>query len=182
MPEDASPVDVALVQRACDALLAHVRAHAAKRKDKTLPMGDDDDELHLTFGLSVYPESALKTFKGHALTLPHPYRGQSDVCLLVKDKDEAKTWLGDDYKKVVQVRLGAGREGRVAVVGFVHVRLTLPAPHGRQFKQKIISLQQLRTQYKTFESRRELAARYDVFVSDDRIVCMLCVFVHVGKD
>ena len=39
--------------------------------------------------------------------------------------------------------------------------------------KKIISLQQLRTQYQTYSQRRDLFAAYDVFLADDRVVCML---------
>jgi hypothetical protein len=139
-PPRTTTMDKSQVTRACQALLEHMRAHAARNVKNVLPMGDEDQDVVVTLGLSQFPEAALKTFKGHALTLPHTFRDQvRDVCLLVKDKEEAKKWVGDD-KKVVQ---------------------------------KVIALQQLRTQYKTFESKRELAARFDAFLADDRIVCML---------
>ena len=38
---------------------------------------------------------------------------------------------------------------------------------------KVISLSKLRTSYKQFAARRELAARYDLFLCDDRITPML---------
>jgi len=128
------------------ALLNHIadRKQNAKKTKLSLPgVSKEADTVFLQIGLRNMPEQALKTFKGRPIPLPHPFRDIEDcsVCLLVKDKEEAKKWLGDDYQK-----------------------------HGIK---KILSLHQLRTQYKEYSSRRELVSLYDAFVADDRIVCML---------
>ena len=130
---------------AIDALLQHVHAYEKAKKQKlSIPgVSKEGQTVFLQIGLRGMPEQALKTFKGRPIVLPHPFRKLegTSVCMLVKDKAEAKKWLGDDYEK-----------------------------HGIQ---KIISLEQLRKVYNSFQSRRELADMYDVFVADDRIVCML---------
>jgi ribosome biogenesis protein UTP30 len=135
-----------LLKLASVALLQHVTEFEKAKKQKTalLPgLSKENSAVFLQVGLRNMPEQALKTFKGWPIELPHPMREieTSSICMFVKDKEEAKKWLGDDYEK-----------------------------HGIR---KIISLQQLRTKYKSFQDRRELADLYDAFVADDRIVCML---------
>jgi ribosome biogenesis protein UTP30 len=150
--EKATSVDTSVkptreqVQMACEALLQHVSAYkkASQARKLALPgVSKEDQVVFVQITLRRMPEQAVKTFKGRPIPLPHPFHDleNTTVCAFVKDKVEAKKWLGDDYQK-----------------------------HGIK---KIVSLQQLRTAYKSFEAKRELADQYDVFVADDRIVCML---------
>jgi len=133
------------IKLACEALLQHVSEHLKAKKQKlALPgVSKESSQIFLQIGLRNMPEQALKTFKGRPITLPHPFRdvNSTSICMFVKDKQEAKKWLGDDYQKV----------------GIA----------------KIIALQQIRTDYNSFKALRELANMYDVFLSDDRIACML---------
>lgn len=141
------PTD-AVVARAIEALIHHVKEHRKANEDTTatLPgVGKDECSVFLQIGIRSIPEASLKTFKGRPVPLPHSFRPErvaDNVCLLVKDKAEARKLLGDDYS-------------------------------GKYGIKKIIDLSQLRSEYKTFQAKRQLSVEYDLFLADDRIVCML---------
>lgn len=111
--------------------------------DLTSAEHDTGKLVLLSFSLKHTPAKAFKSFKGFRTKLTNPLCQLSDnldICLFVKDKEEAKQWLKD-----------------TPVTGV----------------KKVISLKQLRTSYHTFQSKRDLLARFDYFLADDRIVCML---------
>ena len=160
----------ARLREACGALLKHLKKEAARREakaDKKQLIDDDEDDFILvTFGLKKTPESAMRSLKGRPIPLPHSLRPgfgtddaqfPTDVCLLVKDKKEAKKWLGDGDSAAGTLEDEDEVRGRFGIPGLA----------------KIIDLDQLRKRYSTYESKRELCASYDVFICDDRIACML---------
>lgn len=133
------------VSRAVNALLvnlANQQENRAKKPKLLDDEGEDEGFFFLQFGLKKIPDAALKTFKGREIALPHPFRKTDDalknLCIFVKDKDEASKWLTDS-----------------------------------NLKMRVISLQQLRTDFASFESKRLLSQQYEIFLADDRIVTML---------
>jgi len=77
--------------------------------------------------------------------LPHPLRNPqtTTICLIVKDPQRT-------YKDLI-----AATPSLSAVI------------------KRVIGVSKLRTKFKSFESRRLLADSYDLFLADDRVICML---------
>lgn len=137
-------VDHATLLRASKALLSHTKAHASKKKKKSLL--DDDEESGASMVLVSF---ALK-------------RAPERV---------KKTFKGWPIR--MPKPLGSGAESVCLLVKDkkeAEARLEKnPVP----VIKEIISLARLRTAYHQYSERRELAARHDYFLADDRIVCML---------
>ena len=156
--ESLKRVPLEQVQKCAAALSKHVALVLKKlRKEKADLFEEVDDGkcdlsvaehdtgklMFLSFSLKQTPAKAFKSFKSYRVKLTNPLcqlNANIDVCLFVKDKDEAKQWLE-----------------KTPIAGV----------------KKVISLKQLRTSYHSFQSRRDLVARFDYFLADDRIVCML---------
>jgi len=155
-------VDEAQVDKAVKALLKHVKLHREKvkamKKKMDLLEGDDDDDdddkddpvLRESSKDFVFVTFALKqapvsklTFKAHRIPVKNA---------VVKPSPNRALCLLVKNKKEAQ-KWVADQE----IPGL----------------KKIVSLQELRTSYHRFQAKRELAAMYDVFLADDRIVCML---------
>lgn len=77
--------------------------------------------------------------------LPHPLRNPqaTTICLIVKDPQRT-------YKDLI-----AATPSLSAVI------------------KRVIGVSKLRAKFKSFESRRLLADSYDLFLADDRVICML---------
>mmetsp|Transcript_1920 Transcript_1920/g.2864 ORF Transcript_1920/g.2864 Transcript_1920/m.2864 type:complete len:309 (-) Transcript_1920:1195-2121(-) len=137
------------------ALLKHVKLVEKKREEKqdlfdeVESAGDKPIEhdaakiVQLIFTLRQTPAESFKTLKGHRVKIPN------SLVRMTKDLD---------------VCLLVKDKGEVK---------KWLADKPVESVQKVISLKQLRTEYNTFQSRRDLMSRYDVFLADDRIVCML---------
>ncbi|KAH9255185.1 hypothetical protein BASA81_006625 [Batrachochytrium salamandrivorans] len=142
------PTD-AVLARAVEALIHHVKEHRKANEGKTaapLPgVSKEECAVFLQIGIRSIPEASLKTFKGRPVRLPHSFRpARTAENVCMFVKDKAEA------RKL----LGEDYSNKFGI-------------------KKIIDLSQLRTQYKTFQSKRQLAAEYDCFFADDRIVCML---------
>mmetsp|Transcript_15113 Transcript_15113/g.17119 ORF Transcript_15113/g.17119 Transcript_15113/m.17119 type:complete len:316 (+) Transcript_15113:76-1023(+) len=147
------------VKKCAKALLKHVSLVEKKKKEGKKRKADLFDEVEndsdrlvehdtgkvvqLVFTLRSTPAESFKTLKGHKINIPNP--------LIKISKDLDVCLLVKDKAEVKKVL----EEKSVESV------------------QKVISLKQLRTQYHTFQAKRDLLATYDVFLADDRIVCML---------
>ena len=92
--------------------------------------------------------------------------------LCAHTQDEAKPWVKEALGLEPPGRAGAaaaaarGKKPRSE-------RERAPPPEPVEGLSKVISLSKLRTSYARFAARRELVARYDLFLCDDRIVPML---------
>jgi ribosome biogenesis protein UTP30 len=151
----SSNVDLALANRALRALLKHHKAESAKHK---FLLGDDK-AIQVQFTLEKVPENPSP--KPIRVSIPHSLHKVGDdndegveepsVCLIVKE--ESKKW--------VQEMIG-----------------NFPKELG--FVKKVLGLESLRKKHGRFEQRRQLLARFDVFMADDRILPMLAK--SLGKD
>jgi ribosome biogenesis protein UTP30 len=151
----SSNVDVALAYRALQALLKHHQAESEKHKS----LLGDDKAIQVQFTLEKVPENPSP--KPIRVSIPHSLHEIDDdnedgveepsVCLIVKE--DAKKWVQE-------------------------IISNFPAEMG--FVKKVLGLQSLRKKHGRFEQRRQLLARFDVFMADDRILPMLAK--SLGKD
>ncbi len=159
------------VERAVSALVKHAYAHdeAVKKKKEKMDLFDQDDEdsqegggdssefVLVSFALKRVPLNLKKSFKLHRIQVSHPLQ----KC----DKDSVDLCVFVKDKAEAEKWLD---ERNVKTV------------------KKVISLKELRTGFQTFQQRRDLAASYDVFLADDRIINMLPktlgrVFMNTNK-
>ncbi|GBG61570.1 hypothetical protein CBR_g22367 [Chara braunii] len=138
------------VHSAVKAAVKSLRTWLGKNRDdmKQQLLGEDDlFYVHLV--LKKVPDSTK--MGPRAIELPYPlYAGEArEVCLFLKDKDDAE--YKANKEKVKQDRSTG--------------------------VTKIMGLSKVRTNYKSFESRRQLCNSYDLFLADDRIVDALSKLV-----
>lgn len=158
-------VNTPLLSRAMGALLKYHENKSAGENKKQL-LGDDSNVL-VQFGLLNVPGNctSIKT-KPIRILLPHPYYKvdknddeensssddddedeleKAEICLFVKD---------DETKKVIQEMIAK-----------------LPKHLG--CIKKVMELQSLRKKHSSYEQRRELMAKFDLFLADERILPMI---------
>jgi ribosome biogenesis protein UTP30 len=150
-------VDNDLLTKAVVALVKHHNdtVNKAYQESKTTPLLGTDVAIHVQFTLTRVPERI--SHKPIRLTLPHSLfqsdtQSQDDdldsvdVCLIVKD--DAK----EGIKELID---------------------SLPRHKSLSRIKKVLTLTSLRKKYGRFADRRELLARFDIFMADDRILPML---------
>lgn len=153
-----SPVDSAQTLRATTALLRKIQSttpsQSADAKASLLADADDSEAadamriwLILTTKKHIIDKKRLKPGK---IALPHPYLDVNDetlrICLITADPQRK-------YKDLID---------------------SAAFPEGlRKSIKRVIGLEKLKAKYKSFESRRQLAGEYDVFLADDRIATYL---------
>ncbi|KAF1952353.1 ribosomal protein L1 [Byssothecium circinans] len=152
-------LDPAQVERAATALVAHMKKHAQSKEEtagkKSLAADEDETEdhddpifLNVTTKQHVHDTSRLKPTK---LPLPHPIIGNDvRICIFTKDPQRA-------YKDLVAAD-------------------AFPAPL-RSKIGRVLGVEKLKKKYKTFESKRQLLAEYDVFMVDERIIKIVADFL-----
>jgi ribosome biogenesis protein UTP30 len=140
----ASTVDPALLNRAITALLKH---HSSTSSSNQLL--SDDLAIQVQFTLARIP--GRPSAKPVRIDIPHSLHDNDDdnnsppsVCLIVKDES----------KPSIQ-------------------KLISRFPSELSSIQKVLTLTSLRTKHKSYEQKRLLLSRYDVFMADDRILPML---------
>lgn len=169
--KSASPyqLDPTQVERAAKGLVAHMKKHAQEKEDKAdkknLAADDDDaaDQDHAIFltvttKQQVHDTSRLKPTKLYvpaepkslwivtdmSSPLPHPIIGNDvRICIFTKDPQRA-------YKDLIY-ESGDFPESLRAKVA------------------RVIGVDKLKKKWKTFETKRQLLAEYDVFMVDDRV-------------
>ena len=149
-PSPAGTVDGGLLKRAVSALLKH-HASSTAQSNQLL---DDEVDVQVQFTLARIPGSP--SVKPVRIAIPHPLARagedsndndspiEADVCLIVKD--EAKPLMQDMIARF---------------------------PRELAPIKKVLTLSSLRSKHRSFSQKRELLARFDVFLADDRILPML---------
>lgn len=172
-------VDAAQIGKAAEALLKHVQLHRAKvkeaRKKLDLFDGEETDEVvdastsaknfvMTTFALKKIPVKHPLSYKSKRIPVRHPMVTLSQIqnqaaagAAAAGEEDEGAE---DPCDICLFVKDKKEAAKWIAEDGGVKIR-------------KVISLAELRTSYHQFKAKRELLAMYDVFLGDDRIVCML---------
>ncbi|KAJ4289002.1 proteasome-interacting protein cic1 [Kalmusia sp. IMI 367209] len=145
-------LDPAQVERAATALVAHMKQHAEAKEekaDKKNLIADEDDAtdqdqaifLNVSTKTHVHDTSRLKPTK---LPLPHPIVGDDvRICIFTKDPQRAYKNLvdSDEFPAALRTKI-----------------------------LRVIGVDKLKKKWKTFETKRQLLAEYDVFMVDDRVV------------
>ena len=148
-------VDDQLTDRALRALLKyHASSSSSGGGDnQKLQLLENDLDVQVQFSLARIPGNASP--KPIRIEIPHPLvkvaadddnSNLQDVeaCIIVKE--ESKPWVQDMVSRF---------------------------PNELGCIKKVLGLQSLRVKHKSFEQRRALLARFDVFFADDRILPML---------
>ncbi|XP_010926188.3 uncharacterized protein [Elaeis guineensis] len=131
-------------RRAVDALLKWISARAKKQNRKAQLLDSDDDFLYLVLTLKKVPHKGRTT--AYRVPLPHPIFSSASVCLLVDDRPKSP------------LPPAAARD--------LVRSLSLPVAD-------VLSLSDLRSEYRPFEARRALADSHDLFLADRRIIPLL---------
>ncbi|KAH7128687.1 ribosomal protein L1p/L10e family-domain-containing protein [Dendryphion nanum] len=154
-PSNGSPyqLDGEQVQRAATSLVAHMKKHAQEKEEKSgkknlVADEDEPEQSDAPIFLTVASKQVLtkddKRLKMNKIVLPHPLQGEElRICLIVKDPQrEYKDLVADDaFPENVRNKV-----------------------------QRVIGVDKLKKKYKTYETRRQLLAEYDLFLADDRVV------------
>ncbi|KAF2684020.1 ribosomal protein L1 [Lentithecium fluviatile CBS 122367] len=152
-------LDPAQVEKAATALVSHMKQHAQakiEKKDKQSLAADEDEAdggedpifLSVSTKQHVHDTSRLKPTK---LPLPHPfYPNDVRICLFTKDPQRTYKNLvaSDNFPNDLRTKVG-----------------------------RVIGLEKLKKKWKSFESKRQLLAEYDVFMVDDRILKSVTSFL-----
>jgi len=152
-------LDPAQVERAAKALVAHMKKHVADKEAlapvKNLADDEDDAEqndqpifLSITTKKHINHTNRLKPSK---IALAHPILAE-DVRICIFTKDPQRT-----YKDLVASD-------------------AFPAAL-RTKVQRVLGLDKLKKRYKSYEQKRALAAEYDFFLVDDRIIKIVADFL-----
>ena len=148
-------IDAQLTNRALRALLKH---HESSSSDGNDLLGNDLD-IQVQFSLAKIPGKASP--KPIRIEIPHP---------LVKlpSSDDAMDEDDDAGLQEIEACIIVKEESKPWVQELI---TKFPAQLG--CIKKVLGLQSLRVKHKSFTQRRELLARFDVFLADDRILPML---------
>eukprot|EP00536_Pseudo-nitzschia_multiseries_P016438 jgi/Psemu1/221358/e_gw1.1116.12.1 len=147
-------LDAALVEKAVTAVLKYQEKVTEGSSDK-LTLLSDDRPVQLQFTLLRAPgESKPKPYQ---LLIPHPFYKLADssdddsddieepeICLIVKD--ESKPWCQEMIEKF---------------------------PDHMGCVKKVLTLDSLRKKHQSFDQKRQLLSKYNMFMADDRILPMM---------
>ncbi|KAF2198116.1 ribosomal protein L1 [Delitschia confertaspora ATCC 74209] len=146
------------ITKATTALLTHIKKRTAEKEQKSgkknlLADADAEEEselkavpVWLTVGTKkhIHDQARLKPSK---IALPHPIQNpDSKICLITVDPQRAYKNLKADPAFPAHIASKIGR---------------------------VIGLKKLKTKYKTYETKRQLFAEYDLFLCDERIASAL---------
>ncbi|KAM3281372.1 ribosomal L1 domain-containing protein 1 [Capsicum chacoense] len=128
---------------------------------------DNDDFIYLQLTLKKSPPKQLTT--PHKITLPHSFQSFSNICLIIADKPkkphnsksilDAKT---DKIKKPHNSKINLDVETVQKKLEYEGIPI-----------DKVIKISKLKSEYKSFEAKRELYDSYELFLADKRVVNLL---------
>lgn len=157
---DKQHIDPALVNKAVTALLKHHTANL----DVSKSLLGTDVPLQVQFGLEVAP--GRSQHKPIRLQIPHPIHKLNDAN---DDGDD------DEGLEEPEVCLIVKEDSKPAVQDMI-----AKFPEHMGCIKKVLGLQSLRNKHAEYKQRRDLLARFTVFMADDRILPMLTS--ALGKD
>ncbi|KAJ4330699.1 proteasome-interacting protein cic1 [Didymella glomerata] len=151
-------LDPAQVERAANALVAHMKKHKEEKEavgTKDLMADEDEAEendqpifLSVSTKKHVSNSNSLKPTK---IALPHPIiASDAKICIFTKDPQRAYKDLvaSDAFPATLRERVG-----------------------------RVIGIEKLKKKFKSFEQKRALLADYDVFMVDDRVIKIVADFL-----
>jgi len=142
------------IEDAVTAFSKLLKLNSAEAEEKSL-FSTEGQKVNLQIsGIKLPRETESQAIK---MKLPHsPLPGNKDVCLFVKDLEKG---LKVDHE------------------GSVQHFTNLLADKGVQGVTKVISLRELKVEYKQFEAKTQLCHMFDQFLADDRIIRLLPQFL-----
>ncbi|KAF2849669.1 ribosomal protein L1 [Plenodomus tracheiphilus IPT5] len=158
---DGTPyqLDPAQVERAAKALVAHMKKHVSEKEEaapvKNLAEDEDepeanDDPIFLSISTKKHIHDTNR-LKPNKIPLPHPIIAENvRICIFTKDPQRT-------YKDLVASD-------------------AFPAAL-RTNVQRVLGVEKLKKRYKSYEQKRALAAEYDFFLVDDRIIKIVADFL-----
>ena len=148
-------VDSALVEKAVSELVKYHNTMVEKKEKEgqARSLLGNHEPIQVQFGLEHVPGNSSR--KVVRIDIPHSLcqtgEDDADVCLIVKE--ESKPWIQEMVEKYSE-QMGCVK--------------------------KVLTLESLRKKHASFQQRRELLKKYDIFMADDRILPMLTS--TLGKD
>jgi ribosome biogenesis protein UTP30 len=155
--ENGSPyqLDPAQVERAATALVKNMKQHVQTKEaesGKKNLLADDDEEEKPAQGdeaifLTVSTKQHVKDgnrLKPSKIALPHPIQtGDIRICLITADPQrQFKDIVADDsFPSELRAKMG-----------------------------RVVGIEKLKKKYKSYETKRQLLAEYDIFLADDRVL------------
>jgi len=170
-PAALEPIDNNLLTKAIQALVKYHNDTVNKAHDEsnTTPLLGSDVAIHVQFSLARVPERT--SHRPIRLNLPHPlFRfPASDTDPTTTTADTPNT-DEQDHLNDVDVCLIVKDDAKQGIKELIDL-----FPHHKAMTRikKVLTLTSLRTKYGKYANRRELLARFDVFMADDRILPML---------
>jgi len=142
------------IEDAVTAFSKLLKLNSAEAEEKSLFSTEGQKVSLQISGIKLPRETESQAIK---MKLPHsPLPGNKDVCLFVKDLEKG---LKVDHE------------------GSVQHFTNLLADKGVQGITKVISLRELKVEYKQFEAKTQLCHMFDQFLADDRIIRLLPQFL-----
>lgn len=165
--EGKKHLDTRLVEKAVAALLKYHERQQEKGKahknndSKKSALFGNDAVVQVQFGLEVAP--AKPSSKPIRIPLPHGfYRASKDGNEADDDDDD------DDGLEEAEVCLIVKEESKKSVQEMISHH-----PEHMGCIKKVLGLQSLRKKHNSYQQRRALLEKYDIFMADDRILPML---------
>lgn len=136
-------------EQVCEAVGLLLKGSGGKKKRKKSLFGAEQDDVLLQISaIRIPPRTQVLKF-----VVPHSvWKEGSDVCLFVKD---LKKGLFEDHTPTV-----------------LYFQEMLAAKGVKRVNQ-VISLRQLKSEFKQYEAKRRLSNQFQVFLADSRIMCYL---------
>jgi len=142
------------IEDAVTAFSKLLKLNSAEAEEKSLFSTEGQKVSLQISGIKLPRETECQAIK---MKLPHsPLPANKDVCLFVKDLEKG---LKVDHE------------------GSVQHFTNLLADKGVQGVTKVISLRELKVEYKQFEAKTQLCHMFDQFLADDRIIRLLPQFL-----
>lgn len=165
----AKNIDDALLSRAMGALLKYHEETSGRKSGKgTKQLLGSDLTVQVQIGLSRVPQNPSP--KPIRIAIPHPLHRVAD-----SGGEENKLGDGDSSVEEAEVCIIVKEESKPWVQEMID-----RFPSHMSCVKKVLGLQSLRKKYARYEQRRELMARYSVFMVDDRILPMVAKCLGKG--
>ncbi|KAL9662827.1 hypothetical protein QQ045_027661 [Rhodiola kirilowii] len=142
-PRSSARISSDTVRQAVESL---IKWKTTKSKTENPQLLADEEYFYLNLTLKkIPPKSRLNAYK---IALPNPVHSAPDteLCLIIDDREKSKLTKVEAKKKVEAEDIGVG---------------------------KILKLSKLKTDYRAYEARRKLCDSYDMFLADKRIITLL---------
>lgn len=160
-------IDTELLHRAVTALLKHHESHTDEKRSLLL---GNEERIALHFGLAKVPSNPSS--KPVRIEIPHPlHRFKTTTAASTNTSDHGTgidSSISEQGLEEADVCIIVKESAKPTVQELIE---RFPTRMG--CVKKVLGLDSLRKKFSSYEQRRELLRRYDIFLADDRILPML---------